>query len=77
MNGDPIVPVELLVLQPGLPPRPVSTSVLVPVAQAHRLQAGATLAVKISRSRSVGPGRRLARAGLTDPPGACAHRLNW
>ena len=25
------VPVELLVLQPGLPPRPVSTSVIVPV----------------------------------------------
>ena len=43
MNGDPIVPVELLVLQPGLPPRPVSTSVIVPVVQLARLQAGVTL----------------------------------
>ncbi len=50
MNGDPIVPVELLVLQPGLPPRPVSTSVIVPVVQLARLQAGVTLPVKISRA---------------------------
>ena len=50
MNGDPIVPVELLVLQPGLPPRSVSTSVIVPVVQLSRLQAGATLPVKISRA---------------------------
>ncbi|MGZ4682888.1 MAG: hypothetical protein ACXWCM_01310 [Acidimicrobiales bacterium] len=50
MNGDPIVPVELLVLQPGMPPRPVSTSVIVPVVQLPRLQAGATLPVRISRA---------------------------
>ena len=50
MNGDPIVPLELLVLQPGLPPRPASTSVIVPVVQMHRLQPGVTLPVKISRS---------------------------
>jgi len=50
MNGEPIVAVELLVMRPGLPPRPASTSVIVPVTQLHRLQAGATLPVKISRS---------------------------
>ena len=50
MNADSIVPVELLVLQPGLPPRPLSLAVVVPMTQIHRLQAGATLPVKISRS---------------------------
>jgi hypothetical protein len=50
MNGDSIVPVELLVLQPGMPPRPASIAVIVPITQAHRLQPGATLPVKVSRS---------------------------
>jgi hypothetical protein len=50
MNADSIVPVELLVLQAGLPPRPLSTAVIVPMTQVHRLQAGATLPVKVSRS---------------------------
>src|SRR4051794_15484127 len=50
MNADSIVPVELLVMQPGMPPRSVATSLLVPLTQAHRLQAGASVAVKISRS---------------------------
>ena len=53
-------PVELLVLQPGLPPRPVSTSVIVPVVQLSRLQAGATLG-EGQPCGSVGPGDRLAR----------------
>ncbi|MCU1454982.1 MAG: hypothetical protein JWN46_3128 [Acidimicrobiales bacterium] len=50
LNTDPIIPVELLVLQPGLPPRPASVSVVVPISQMHRLQAGSSLAVKISAS---------------------------
>jgi hypothetical protein len=50
MNMDPILPVELLVQQPGMPPRPASVSVVVPMAQLSRLQPGAMLPVKISRS---------------------------
>ncbi len=50
LNTDPIVPVELLVIQDGLPPRPVSLSIIVPTLQLHRLQAGALLPVRISRS---------------------------
>jgi hypothetical protein len=50
MNADSIVPVELLVLQPGLPPRPLSLAVVVPMPQIHRLQAGASLPVKVSAS---------------------------
>jgi hypothetical protein len=50
INMDPIVPVELLVLANGLPPRPVSASIVVPMAQLARLQPGATLNVRISRS---------------------------
>jgi hypothetical protein len=50
LNADPIVPVELLVLQPGMPPRPASVSVVVPISQMHRLQAGSSLAVKVSAS---------------------------
>jgi len=50
MNGDSIVPVELLVMQPGRPPRPASVAVIVPITQAHRLQAEATLPVKVSLS---------------------------
>ena len=50
LNTDPIVPVELLVIQDGLPPRPVSLSVIVPTLQLHRLQNGAVLPVRISRS---------------------------
>ncbi len=50
VNLDPIVPVELLITQPGRPPRPMSTSVIVPQVQLHRLQAGATLPIKVSQS---------------------------
>ena len=50
VNTDPIVPVELLVVQDGLPPRPVSLSVIVPTLQMHRLQPGAMLPVRISRT---------------------------
>ncbi len=50
VNMDPIVPVELLVTQPGMPPRPVSASIVVPQMQLTRLQAGATLPIKISLS---------------------------
>ena len=50
VNMDPIIPVELLVTQPGLPPRPLSASIVVPQLQLHRLQAGATLPIKVSQS---------------------------
>jgi hypothetical protein len=50
LNNDPIVPVELMIFKPGGPPRPVSTSVVVPVTQLHRLATGATVPVKLSAS---------------------------
>jgi hypothetical protein len=50
LNNDPIVPVELVILQPGGPPRPISTSVVVPLTQLHRLATGATVPVKLSAS---------------------------
>ena len=50
INMDPIVPLDLLVLADGLPPRPVNASVVVPMAQLARLQQGATLTVRVSRS---------------------------
>ncbi len=49
-NNDPIVPVELMIFKPGGPPRPVSTSVVVPLTQLHRLATGATVPVKLSAS---------------------------
>jgi hypothetical protein len=49
-NNDPIVPIELMIFQPGGPPRPVSTSVVVPLTQLHRLATGATVPVKLSAS---------------------------
>jgi hypothetical protein len=50
LNNDPIVPVDLIIFQPGGPPRPISTSVVVPLTQLHRLAAGATVPVKLSAS---------------------------
>lgn len=50
MNMDPILPVQLLVQQPGLPPRPASVTIVVPMAQLQRVQPGAMLPVRISRS---------------------------
>ena len=50
MNMDPIMPVELLIMEDGQPPRPASVSLIVPMAQLARVQPGATLAVRISRS---------------------------
>ena len=50
VNANPIVPVQLMVLQPGLPPRSVSTSSVVPMNQMHRLQPGAALSVRLSAS---------------------------
>lgn len=50
INGNPVVPVELLIQQDGMPPRPLSTSVMVPVTELARVHAGATLPVKLSRS---------------------------
>ena len=47
---NPILPVQLLVMQDGLPPRPASVSLIVPIAQLARLQPGATLPVRVSKS---------------------------
>jgi len=50
INGNPLVPVELLIEQPNMPPRPLSTTVMVPVTQLQRVVAGASLPVKLSAS---------------------------
>ena len=50
MNADPIMPLELLVMQDGAPPRPVSASIVVPMSQIARVLPGATLAVRISET---------------------------
>jgi hypothetical protein len=50
LNNDPIVPVDLMIFHPGGPPRPISTSVVVPLTQLHRLATGATVPVKLSAS---------------------------
>ena len=63
-NNDPIVPIELMIFQPGGPPRPVSTSLVVPSTQLHRLATGATVPVKLGAVRSGRAGYRLVRAGL-------------
>jgi hypothetical protein len=48
MNVDPIMPVQLLVQQEGMPPRPVTLSLVVPFSQLYRLVPGATLPVRVS-----------------------------
>ena len=48
LNMDPILPVELLVQQDGAMPRPVSVTLVVPMAQLFRVQPGASLPVRIS-----------------------------
>jgi hypothetical protein len=50
MNTDIILPVELLILQAGMPPRPMKTSIMVPQVQMHRVMSGEVLPVKLSRS---------------------------
>lgn len=50
MNADPIMPVDLLVMQEGRPPRPVSLSVVVPMSQMYRMIPGTMLAVRISET---------------------------
>ncbi len=50
LNNNPIVPIDLMIFQPGGPPRPISTSVVVPLTQLHRLATGATVPVKLSAS---------------------------
>jgi hypothetical protein len=50
MNADPIMPMELLVTQDGVPPRPVSLQVVVPMSQTYRVIPGTTLAVRISET---------------------------
>src|SRR3954447_17259592 len=50
VNMDPIVPLELLISSPGLPPRPASISAVVPMTQLARLQQGAAINVRVSQS---------------------------
>jgi hypothetical protein len=50
VNNNPMVPVELLVLSPGAAPRPVSTTLIVPITALGRLQPGATLPATVSAS---------------------------
>lgn len=47
MNVDPIMPLDLLVIQEGLPPRPVKISLAIPFSQLHRVVPGAVLPVRI------------------------------
>lgn len=50
LNGNPLVPVDLLVEEPGLPPRPLSTTLVVPTTQLQRITAGTSLPLKVSAS---------------------------
>jgi hypothetical protein len=50
VNNNPIVPVELLVMGPDGPPRPVSLTLVVPLTSLARLQPGATLPATVSAS---------------------------
>lgn len=47
LNGDPIVTVSVLVHMHGIPPIPVTQSIVVPATQIHRLQRGARFATRI------------------------------
>jgi hypothetical protein len=50
INSNPMIPLDLLIIQPGLPPRPLSTTVIVPMAHFSSLSEGATLPVRVSAS---------------------------
>ena len=50
VNLDPIYEVDLLVLQPGLPARPLATSLRVPIASVGLLAAGIALPAELSRT---------------------------
>ena len=47
MNMDPIMPIEFLVQQPGMPPRPMSATAVVPMAHIAKVSSGATVPVKV------------------------------
>ena len=50
MNGSPLLSLSVLVLAEGRPPVPAQVTIAVPANQVHRVQAGATLAARISRT---------------------------
>ena len=50
MNGDPIVAVSVLVLSPGRPPIPATTTIAVPAAQLARLRVGAAVPAHLSHA---------------------------
>jgi hypothetical protein len=47
---DPIYEVDIVVLQPGQPARPLATSLRVPIASVGQLTAGIAVPVELSRS---------------------------
>ena len=51
LGMDMLLPVELLVMEEGLPPRPMKVSVPVPGPQLHRMVPGSTLMVMLSHSK--------------------------
>jgi hypothetical protein len=50
MNGSPLLSLSVLVLADGRPPVPAQATIAVPAHQVHRVQPGAVLAARISRS---------------------------
>lgn len=48
VNMDPIMHLELLINQEGMPPRPMSVQVIVPMGQMVKIQAGGMLPVRLS-----------------------------
>ncbi len=50
LNMDVMLPVHFLIMQEGLPPRPMDATILVPPTQMHRVASGAVLPVKLSAS---------------------------
>ncbi|MCU1369352.1 MAG: hypothetical protein JWO77_546 [Ilumatobacteraceae bacterium] len=48
INGAPVLELSVLVLAPGRPPIPVTSSVMVPVTSVHLAHAGATLPAQLN-----------------------------
>lgn len=48
INGAPVVEVSVLVLAPGRPPIPVTSSVVVPVTSVHLVREGSTLPAQLN-----------------------------
>jgi hypothetical protein len=66
---DPIYEVDIVVLQPGLPARPLATSLLVPIASIGLLTAGVAVPVELSPSDPLVLDVNWAE--LAGPPSGC------